>query len=189
MLSSLAAADRATDSSFAGTPIARIQVCGRQAKAPARLIEGGTVTTALVGQIAVAKYGRHFDFYRQMQIATASNSNRHSPDEIWNGVDDSRRRGSPEGTDQLRSAPPAFRSPHRRPSMSELVRKGQRSRYREGPLWVDFCRSPAARTTINYRPSRSACELTIYVFSGNKTHSLYFARRAFCIAANTIKSE
>ena len=68
MLSSLAAADRATDSSFAGTPIARIQVCGRQAKAPARLIEGGTVTTALVGQIAVAKYGRHFDFYRQMQI-------------------------------------------------------------------------------------------------------------------------
>jgi hypothetical protein len=69
------------------------------------LIEGGTVTTALVGQIAVAKYGRHFDFYRQMQIATASNSNRHSPDEIWNGVDDSRRRGSPEGTDQLRSAP------------------------------------------------------------------------------------
>jgi len=67
MLSSLAAADRATDSSFAGTPIARIQVCGRQAKAPARLIEGGTVTTALVGQIAVAKYGRHFDFYRQMQ--------------------------------------------------------------------------------------------------------------------------
>jgi len=68
MLSSLAAADRATDSSFAGTPIARIQVCGRQAKAPARLIEGGTVTTALVGHIAVAKYGRHFDFYRQMQI-------------------------------------------------------------------------------------------------------------------------
>jgi hypothetical protein len=32
------------------------------------LIEGGTVTTALVGQIAVAKYGRHFNFYRQMQI-------------------------------------------------------------------------------------------------------------------------
>ena len=60
MLSSLAAADRATDSSFAGTPIARIQVCGRQAKAHARLIEGGTVTTALVGQIAVAKYGPAF---------------------------------------------------------------------------------------------------------------------------------
>ena len=65
---SLAAADSATNSSFAGTPIARIQVCGRQAKAPVRLIEGGMVTTALVGHIAVAKYRRHFDFYRQMQI-------------------------------------------------------------------------------------------------------------------------
>ena len=29
---------------------------------------------------------------------------------------------------------------------------------------VDFCRSPAARTTIIHRPSRSACELEIYAF-------------------------
>jgi len=54
--------------------------------------------------------------------------------------------------------------------------------------WVGSGGSIAARTTINYLPSRSACELKIYVFSGDKTHSLYFAWRAFCIAANTIKS-
>ena len=45
------------------------------------------------------------------------------------------------------------------------------------PPWVDFCRSPAARTTINYRPSRSACELKIYVFSGDKTREAQDARR------------
>jgi transposase len=39
-----------------------------QAKAPARLIEGGMVSTALVSHIAVAKYGWHSTLYRQMQI-------------------------------------------------------------------------------------------------------------------------
>ena len=39
-----------------------------QAKAPARLIEGGMVTTALVVHIAVAKYGWQSTLYRQMQI-------------------------------------------------------------------------------------------------------------------------
>ncbi|ATQ70811.1 IS66 family transposase (plasmid) [Methylosinus trichosporium OB3b] len=39
-----------------------------QAKAPARLIEGGMVTTALVCHIAVAKYGWQSTLYRQMQI-------------------------------------------------------------------------------------------------------------------------
>jgi len=39
-----------------------------QAKAPARLIEGGMVLTALVSHIAVAKYGWHSTLYRQMQI-------------------------------------------------------------------------------------------------------------------------
>jgi transposase len=39
-----------------------------QAQAPARLIEGGMVTTALVSHIAVAKYGWHSTLYRQMQI-------------------------------------------------------------------------------------------------------------------------
>jgi transposase len=39
-----------------------------QAKAPARLIEGGMVTTALVAHIAVAKYGWQSTLYRQMQI-------------------------------------------------------------------------------------------------------------------------
>lgn len=39
-----------------------------QAKAPARLIEGGMVSTALVSHIAVAKYGWYSTLYRQMQI-------------------------------------------------------------------------------------------------------------------------
>lgn len=39
-----------------------------QAKAPARLIEGGMVTTALVAYIVVAKYGWQSTLYRQMQI-------------------------------------------------------------------------------------------------------------------------
>ena len=39
-----------------------------QAKAPARLVEGGMVTTALVVHIAVAKYGWQSTLYRQMQI-------------------------------------------------------------------------------------------------------------------------
>jgi len=39
-----------------------------QAKAPARLIEGGMVTTALVCHIAVAKYGWQSTLYRQTQI-------------------------------------------------------------------------------------------------------------------------
>jgi transposase len=39
-----------------------------QAKAPARLVEGGMVTTALVVHIAVAKYGWRSTLYRQMQI-------------------------------------------------------------------------------------------------------------------------
>ncbi|MCW2276588.1 transposase, partial [Rhodoblastus acidophilus] len=39
-----------------------------QAKAPARLIEGGMVTTAFVSHIAVAKYGWYSTLYRQMQI-------------------------------------------------------------------------------------------------------------------------
>ena len=39
-----------------------------QAKAPARLIEGGMVTTALVAYIVVAKYGWYSTLYRQMQI-------------------------------------------------------------------------------------------------------------------------
>ncbi len=39
-----------------------------QAPAPARLIEGGMVSTALVSHIAVAKYGWYSTLYRQMQI-------------------------------------------------------------------------------------------------------------------------
>ena len=39
-----------------------------QAKAPARLIEGGMVTTAFVSHIVVAKYGWYSTLYRQMQI-------------------------------------------------------------------------------------------------------------------------
>ena len=39
-----------------------------QAQAPARLIEGGMVTTALVSHIAVAKYAWQSTLYRQMQI-------------------------------------------------------------------------------------------------------------------------
>jgi transposase len=39
-----------------------------QAKAPARLIEGGMVSTALVSAIAVAKYGWHSTLYRQGRI-------------------------------------------------------------------------------------------------------------------------
>ena len=39
-----------------------------QAKAPERLIEGGTVTTALVCHIAVAKYAWQSTLYRQKQI-------------------------------------------------------------------------------------------------------------------------
>jgi transposase len=39
-----------------------------QAKAPARLVEGGMVTTALVVHIAVAKYGWQSTLYRQVQI-------------------------------------------------------------------------------------------------------------------------
>ena len=39
-----------------------------QAKAPARLIEGGMVSTALVSHIAVAKYGWFSTLYRQAQI-------------------------------------------------------------------------------------------------------------------------
>jgi len=35
----------------------------------------------------------------------ASGLNRHSPGELWNGVDDSSRRGSPEAKGGLRSAP------------------------------------------------------------------------------------
>jgi hypothetical protein len=36
---------------------------------------------------------------------------RHSPDELWNGVNDSRRRGSTEATGGLRSAPGVSRRP------------------------------------------------------------------------------
>jgi len=39
-----------------------------QAKVPARLIEGGMVSTALVSHIAVMKYAWHSTLYRQMQI-------------------------------------------------------------------------------------------------------------------------
>ena len=39
-----------------------------QAKAPARLIEGGMVSTALVSHIAVAKYGWQSTLYRQARI-------------------------------------------------------------------------------------------------------------------------
>src|SRR5271168_799395 len=39
-----------------------------QAPAPARLIEGGMVSTALVSHIAAAKYGWYSTLYRQMQI-------------------------------------------------------------------------------------------------------------------------
>ena len=39
-----------------------------QAQAPARLIEGGMVTTALVAHISVAKYAWQSTLYRQMQI-------------------------------------------------------------------------------------------------------------------------
>ena len=39
-----------------------------QAPAPARLVEGGMASTALVAHIAVAKYGWHSTLYRQTQI-------------------------------------------------------------------------------------------------------------------------
>ena len=46
------------------------------------------------GNVGIMGWGRDL-FY----------ANRHSPDELWNGVDASRRRGSPEATGGLRSAP------------------------------------------------------------------------------------
>src|SRR5688572_26230245 len=39
-----------------------------QAPAPARLIEGGLPTEALVAQVLVAKYADHLPLYRQSQI-------------------------------------------------------------------------------------------------------------------------
>ena len=39
-----------------------------QAPAPARLIEGGLPTDALVAQVLVSKYADHLPLYRQAQI-------------------------------------------------------------------------------------------------------------------------
>ena len=43
--------------------------------------------------------------FLRTSAGVATQVNRHSPDELWNGVDASRRRGSPEATGGLRSAP------------------------------------------------------------------------------------
>lgn len=39
-----------------------------QAPAPARIVEGGIPTEALIGQVLVSKYADHLPLYRQAQI-------------------------------------------------------------------------------------------------------------------------
>ena len=39
-----------------------------QAPAPARIVEGGIPTEALIAQVLVAKYADHLPLYRQAQI-------------------------------------------------------------------------------------------------------------------------